>query len=211
MKHAPPLDDAGYTLLELMIALTLLGFLTVLLFSGLKLGTRVWERSEDMTANSNRIRNIEHLLTDQIRQIYPKALPNSEIDFDGQPSVLHFLTMASDNGALKRVTVSTTADNAHGALGEAASDELTIAVSAIKPLLGPISSLSFAYFGQGKDESQASWHRVWSHQAHLPSLIRVSVALADRALVFPDLVVKPHIDADESCVLDQLTHDCQGR
>jgi len=206
-----PSNDAGYTLLELMIALTLLGFLSFLLFSGLKLGTRVWERSEDVTANGNRIRSIERLLTAQIRQIYPKPLSNSEIEFDGEPSSLRFLSSASDNGALQRVTILASADNERNALSEISSDELATVAGSLKPLLGPIVSLSFAYFGQEKDERQASWHRVWNHQAHLPSLIRVSANLADRALAFPSIVIAPRIDADESCVLYALTHDCQGR
>jgi len=204
-------DDAGYTLLELMIALTLLGFLSLLLFGGLKLGTRVWERSEDVSANGNRIRNAQQLLSDQIRQIYPLLLATSHLDFEGRESEVRFLTTASDNGALQRVTVLAARGGDQTVLSEVVSDELARSPGTARPLLAAITSLSFAYFGARKGEQRAQWHRDWRDQNRLPSLIRVAATLRDRALAFPPLVVAPRLDADENCTLDALTNDCQGR
>jgi len=35
--------------------------------------------------------------------------------------------------------------------------------------------------------------------------------LRDHALAFPSLIVAPRLDADQSCTLDALTNNCQGR
>jgi len=201
-------DDAGYTLLELMIALTLLGFLSLLLFGGLKLGTRVWERSENVSANGNRIRSVQQLLSDQIRQIYPMLRADAHLDFDGDDSSLRFLTTASDNGGLKRVTILNKGD---AMLSEVSDDEFARATAPAKPLLGAITSLRFAYYGARKGNEQARWHANWRDQTRLPNLIRVSATLRDHALTFPSLIVAPRLDADQSCTLDALTNNCQGR
>jgi general secretion pathway protein J len=205
------LDDAGFTLLELLIALTLLGFLSLLLFGGLKLGTRVWERSEDVTASGNRIRGVQQLLADQIRRIYPMLGADAQVAFDGHESTLRFLTTTSDNGGLKRVMLLAGSDGDRTTLSEVSNDELARNPGPVRTLLAPIVSLSFAYFGSEKGEQQASWHREWTQQNRLPQLIRVRASMTDRALVFPDLIVAPRLDADQSCSLDPLTHDCQGR
>jgi hypothetical protein len=53
------------------------------------------------------------------------------------------------------------------------------------------------------------WTSVWEGQTRLPLLIRVRAKAAGNA--WPDLVVSPQTEVDESCVLDQTTYYCQGR
>ena len=47
-------------------------------------------------------------------------------------------------------------------------------------------------------------------QTRLPLLIRVRATVAGRN-AWPDLVVSPRTEVDESCVLDQNSNYCQGR
>ena len=53
-RHELRAAERGFTLLELLVAITLLGLLMAALFGGLRLGTRVWETADarlDSSAN----------------------------------------------------------------------------------------------------------------------------------------------------------------
>ena len=54
------------------------------------------------------------------------------------------------------------------------------------------------------------WTSVWEGQKRLPLLIRIRAAMSGKN-EWPDLVVSPQIEVDESCVLDQMSKYCQGR
>ena len=66
---------AGFTLVELLVAMTLLGFLTVLLFGGLRFGTRAWEDRRRITPTRMPARSAESLLaTDDRASLPPPAV-----------------------------------------------------------------------------------------------------------------------------------------
>lgn len=54
--------SGGFTLLELVIALTLIGTITVVLFSGLRLGGRLWERLDQEGERVAAIHSVQVLL-----------------------------------------------------------------------------------------------------------------------------------------------------
>ena len=65
--------DAGFTLLELLVAMTVLGVLTGLLASGLGFGSRVWERERNQLDTTSDLQ----LVQDVLRRILTQALPLS--------------------------------------------------------------------------------------------------------------------------------------
>ena len=56
--HAPQ-TQRGFTLLELLISLTLLGLILVLLFGGLRLSVRSWDSVQRQVDNLNSVRSVE--------------------------------------------------------------------------------------------------------------------------------------------------------
>src|SRR5437763_14961141 len=86
--------EAGFTLLELLIATTVLAFLSLLLFGGLRFGTRVWEKSETSTTETNRVRAAQLLLSDAISHIYPffagQTPADKHVEFAGEEKQMTF-------------------------------------------------------------------------------------------------------------------------
>ncbi len=208
---------AGFTLVELLVAMTLLGFLTVLLFGGLRFGTRAWERSQENYADENAIRSAEGLLASAIAQAYPLPLHAGThglgVDFDGQAQQMTWLSAASDNaGAMRRLRLAAQPQGSGMDLDLLASAELaTTQEPARQRLLGKVSAFDLAYLGRRNGEKTSRWAADWRGQPRLPDLIRVRVRMTDTRLAWPDLVVAPRITADAGCVLDALTNDCRGR
>lgn len=71
---------AGFTLVELLIALVLIAVITLLMFSGLRLGSRAWESVETVSDRVNDLRVTRNFLERTLRQARPVS-----IVFDGQP------------------------------------------------------------------------------------------------------------------------------
>ena len=58
----------GFTLIELMIALSLIALMVSLLFGGIRLGNRTWERVDATTTRSSEMRQIWQFLESRFRQ-----------------------------------------------------------------------------------------------------------------------------------------------
>ena len=63
--------EAGFTLLELLIATTVLGFLSLLLFGGLQFGTRVWEKTQTSATDTNHVRAAQLSLSEDFARSIP--------------------------------------------------------------------------------------------------------------------------------------------
>ena len=154
-------SSSGFTLLELLVAMTLLGLLMTALFGGLKLGARVWEASDRVLNDESRALVIRQFLHDRLEQAFPARLGQT----DGSPSVfvgdrtaLRFAsTMVDSLGPgpfLLELTLQPwpNRDVAHDlilrwrAIGaDEGPDE--------RVLISGLSTISFAYFGT-KDERE---------------------------------------------------------
>lgn len=71
---ASPRPPAGFTLVELLIALVLIAVITLLMFSGLRLGSRAWEGVEDVTERVGDLRVARNFLERTLRQARPASV-----------------------------------------------------------------------------------------------------------------------------------------
>ena len=83
------IDNAGFTLLELLIAMTLLGLVLVMLYSGFNIGLRSWDKGEAVAEQLNQIRLTQEFLRRQLRQsvtvFRTDAREGRKIYFTGEP------------------------------------------------------------------------------------------------------------------------------
>lgn len=66
--------SAGFTLVELLIALVLISIILVLMFSGLRLGSRAWEGVEIVSERVNDLRVARNFLDRTLRQARPASI-----------------------------------------------------------------------------------------------------------------------------------------
>lgn len=206
------LRQVGFTLLELLIAMTLLGLILVLLFGGLRLGVRSWDAAQQQVDNMNSVRSLENFLRREMSQANPyrwKSGTGQRLAFLGERNRLSFVAPMSPRvggGGLhvvsveigqagqarrmvwKNLPVSTRMQD-FSALAQA--PEMVLAAAE----LGDVEDIWLSYFGRESDSAEPQWFDRWENSARLPLLIRVQARLA-RGGHWPDFVVAPMLSAE---------------
>jgi general secretion pathway protein J len=210
--------ENGFTLLELLVAMTLLAFFSVALVAGLRIGSRFWTKSQSSALDGNTVRNAQRTIAKDLTDAYPKLMSpqatESFIDFEGTPQHMEFVSAASQStGQMSRVTLDARPDGDSWTLEYRATPELArdTATGNGLALLSHVKSIAFAYFGADSESNDPAWHATWQHARTLPLLVRVRIATAPPLPLSTELIVRPKIDADVSCTFDAVHKFCQGR
>jgi general secretion pathway protein J len=194
--------QGGFTLLELLIALTLLGLITVMLYGGLHLAIRGAAIGERRAEISEQVRLIQSFIRREVSQVYPlvwRGEGKQRVAFNGGSEALHFaaiLPAHRGEGGLYLVSIEA-ADSysAHRRLifsyrlarPEIQDFETKEAPQERVVLVEDIERLEFLYYGKREKEDEARWHSRWKDRKNLPRLVRLRLKTV--SLVWPDLVI----------------------
>jgi len=224
-RYAPTRNDgqSGFSLVEVLVALVLLGLLSMALFSSVRFGVTAWQRGSERSDQIHTSMLVQDLLRRLIGQAYPLLLADGtgtgRVDFAGTAASLDFLApvpiaLASGGRARFKLAIERRGDSADLVLTsrpELAAADAPAELSR-KTLLATVAAAEFAYFGATQSQTAAEWHDRWSGELNLPALVRVRVRFArSDARLWPDLTIAPRITADVSCEYDPLTKLCRGR
>ena len=206
-------DDGGFTLLEMLVATTLLGLLSLVLYGALQFGLRSWQRTEEVSVLANTVRQVQGLLTADLTRAYPEVIRTNPtrmpVDFEGTRSRIRYLTASSRvAGALDHVTIGVPMGSK--VLTRIAALELG-AGSRVdsKVLLKHVEGFEISYFGAAEEDKTPRWQDTWHDRESMPLLVRIRARLAGGE-TWPDLVVAPAITADATCNFDPLTKNCRA-
>ena len=215
MKNAANKRQRGFTLIEILIAMTLLGLLMVMLFGGLGLGTRAWEASYVRSADLARLEAVQGFIRRALTGAYPLLGTNDDdakrkVTFTGGAEAVEFTALMPAHFGVGGFYIITLAaeDGVDGArlvfrrqLYRSGDEEPSPPAPAGDPekekvLLDGISKAEFSYFGATDIDETPAWRDEWQDQKTLPDLVRLSVTFADGdKSSWPDLVVAPRISA----------------
>ena len=206
--------ERGFTLLELLIAMTLLGLLMLGLFGGLRLGARVWEAGDTRSVDRARVEAVQRFVRTYLGQARPLAgadrTGDDTIAFIGRRDRLDFATVLpphlSTGGFAHAALSLAERENGYGLIfehqalqrrddGRAELTRLDEAENAV--LLDNIEEIEFSYFGQRNRDEDARWTDRWDDDQGLPLLVRVRVVFpeSDRR-VWPDLTIALKIQGE---------------
>jgi general secretion pathway protein J len=207
--------QSGFTLLELLVALTILSLIALVMLGGLKFGARAWDRVEVTSDDADSVDAAQTYLRRQLAAIYPLWLANpsspGRVDFAGEPDHLVYLAPPPAQFGPADLSQFQLQRAASGALNLSWRSQSGAGAPSEATLLHGIASLQFAYFGPQPGTRTERWTDRWADRARLPSLIRIQVTFpsGDRR-VWPEFVVHPEIMVDVSCVYDPISHGCRG-
>jgi general secretion pathway protein J len=196
--------EGGFTLLELLIAITLLGLLLAALFGGLRLGARAWERSEERLDQSARLQVVHNFLRDRLAQAYPlereEGAERSTLVFAGDADTLQFVTLMPEYLGAGFAEFTLAVDDQSEVMNLVVRwrrfDPVDLPPAdeepQVKVLLEDIERLEIAYFGALGQDQPALWHDQWLEVRQLPQLVRIRVIFPPGdPRIWPDLIVQP--------------------
>lgn len=213
-------DQRGFTLLELLIGLSLLGLMLVLLFGGLRLGFRSWDAGEERFESSSQLGVAQGFLRRQLSQIYPlrwKAAPERPIAFVGESRAVRFAGQLSSQFGLAGVhlIVLEQGDGEEGPElimrwrrpSRDMQDFSALQEEDKAVLVKHVKDVAFAYYGAENDQTEPAWRDEWTFDQRLPSLIRLRLTL-DGDQPWPDIIVAPMVSTEAACVWDDFFKRC---
>jgi len=215
--------EAGFTLVELLVALALFSLLTGLLFDNVRFGLRAWRSTSASNEQVERSMITQDLLRRTIGNLYPMMIANSgaqpQIDFEGTKERISFLgnaPSALSEGGRFRFSIFVERTHEHADLVMVSAPELADSsdqsMTRRTLLLSGIDWAEFSYFGETATERKLLWNDSWTKHGDVPRLVRLRVGFrSSDTRLWPDLLVAPRILADVNCIYDPITMRCRGR
>ena len=196
--------NAGFTLLELLVALTLTAMMTALVVWGIDLGRRAWLATSDRGQSDEIEAGVERL-----RELVFKAMPALELDpksriarpaFSGQETSMTFVTLSEGTAlesGLVRVHVvweqDTTGFPCKGTvivkegIFRSLGDHSFSSAPAI--LFRCVKRFALRYFGSTTRGEPEKWEAAWGVAEQMPRAVRAEIdveqAGAERHLIVP--------------------------
>lgn len=206
--------EAGYSLVELLIVLALLGLISLAIAGGISFGTRVWERAEQEVSGAERANGGHALLRTLLANVYPRksgeAGAEQHVAFEGSRDHMTFLVAASaqlGETGIARIALTVERDAGAATLTLSSHAETGGDGDRKVTLLAGAKEVSFAY--AEIVDGALNWSDVWQSRGTLPALIRVRANLPPGASQWPDLVVRPRIDRAAGCIFDPVSFECR--
>jgi len=191
----------GFTLIEVLIAMTLLGIMMVLLFTSLKICADSWEKGESKITDVNEIAVVYNFFQRDLsvaRPLWNELLVEGEkaFSFQGKAQSLQFVSafpasaarsglqvftialLEEDNERFIRVTIVPFTAPAEGE--EWPKEEVT--------LIKHVSEFTLAYFGSEDGVSEGVWAEEWLNKTTLPRLVKININL-DNGIYWPEMII----------------------
>lgn len=195
--------EAGFTLVELLVAITLVALITTVLFGGLRFGTRAAAAVAVRVDRSSEIAGVYDFMQGELadaRLLPPSTDPSQPTtSFDGQPDAVSFVAIPPAYlalGGYHRLHVTTEGSGPNRRMivewqqvprGTWPPDAATLQPSV---LVDKVASVAFGYFGVAEPNRPPEWQDHWTDRTDLPQMIRLKITLAD-GWQSPDLIVAP--------------------
>jgi prepilin-type N-terminal cleavage/methylation domain-containing protein len=93
----PHRSHHGFTLMEVMVTFTILGFILLMIFGTFRLGLSAWDRGEAIKEEYQKVRAVSQLISRQMKSMVPYKVKTSKADgdylaFEGKPHSLKFVS-----------------------------------------------------------------------------------------------------------------------
>jgi len=211
---APRLRDAGFTLVELMIALVLMAGMASILFGSLSLAARSWDGGEAKVLQVSDMRAAQTYLRAQISAQYPQRLWKAAelpLLFAGARDEMRYAAALPERVAEGgiyhfRLAVVRTGEKSQLVQERAIPDLAALQEPEFRDpersvLADGIAELAIGYFGRdanAADADEPTWRDHWDDRQRVPLLVRIDVKPV-KGTAWPTLVVEPRRSPEAGC------------
>jgi len=183
-------SKAGFTLLELLISIVLLGVIVIIIGGAMRLGFRSVESGEEKSDSLERIRSSLHIIDSQIQSlilISPSYDEEKEEEsyFQGYRESLQFSTNYSIWGGQKGyvvVTYRVEPDDQGKQILYASEKIVVMEDSRETKLLDNFDAIYFEYFYKDPTEEVGEWVEQWTDENNIPERIKLHLVNGEKDL-----------------------------
>jgi general secretion pathway protein J len=200
---------SGFTLVELLLAITLMSILLGLTYTGLRAATRSSERGEKMLAVAGEMRASHQFLRRQLNQMLPLPFEidgsneNNRIVFLGDARSIQYVApmpgyLGSGGPQVQLIEFQSGNENTVLQLSHAllqGYEEARLYDRDPVILLEGVESGGFEFLGLDEDGVSTGWMPSWDQVDQLPVAVRLSLEfIEDRKIQWPELIAGVRID-----------------
>jgi general secretion pathway protein J len=213
MTH--PRADSGFTLMEMLISITILGVILTIIMGGLRIGTRAWETGTRDVESRQRLQIVLTLIKNQLGAACPENIRKPEVDpyvFRGDDRSMEWISRVSivpgnDHGKVY-VNYRIIADDGGGWSLTAAEQSLVrlgpdderffVADADFYELISGARRVAFEYLGPSVDGIR-EWTDIWDPENRdgWPAAVRVSLQINEKEPL-ASIVARFHAEPEES-------------
>jgi len=220
-----PRAHAGFTLIEMVVAMALLGVMMLLLYGGLTFGLRGWDAADANGRRTADQRIATNFLRREISELFPMRFKDPmtlKFAFEGKEDSLRFVS-ARPAGisvtGLSMVGVSLEDDRERRThklvMRRAAPDDEAKSFAPldrgeVTVLFERVESVSFSYYGSENDFTEPEWSDDWKFPGRIPNMIRMKVR-KDDGTPMPDMVVRIVLGEEAGCMESPFQRVCRPR
>lgn len=205
MTPRPALSD-GYTLVELVVVMLLLGLIALACESGLHFGSQIWSRSETSFGREDRLAANQSILRNLLAHSLPR-LKGESVSFEGETTEIRFDVTPPE--AFQE------GGTAHGILRVTKTNKESTLELDLQSIANPhlvrhailatgVGSLRMSYL-DASGHSQM-WLSHWRDRSRLPDAVRIE---SDNPTAFPTLIVHLPIAESATCRPDPVNMACR--
>jgi len=218
---------AGFSLLELVIALALLAIIAALLTGSLSMAARSWDGGEKKAGDVASMRQAQEFLREQLTAELPlrlKKVVEMPLMFSGEHDEIRYAAAlpprVQEGGAwFFRLAVAKDGDKSRLVLQRTYPDPTALenpqfSADAERSVLAEgIAELTISYFGRDENATDAdapTWRDRWDDKQRLPLLVKIEVK-PEKGAPWPPLLVEPRRAPESACAAyDPARNRCVG-
>ena len=191
----------GFTLLELILSISILSLVLVTIYGTLSMGSRTWEKGERDIEKIQRERVVMNLLAREIKSTFPYKVTPSELDthkefyaFDGKKDSISFVSsvpLKGEKGGLSWLTFWVEDDEGLVVVERDAlradifKERDALDKDAMEVLDPQVTAIRFDYYklksGKTEGEGEGEWEEKWDAEKEktLPNAVRVQLTFEE--------------------------------
>ena len=191
-ETGPRHNASGFTLVELLLALTLMSMLLALAYGGLRAATRATDRGQTILEDSSRIRMAHQFVRKQLNQVLPLTFAQNEDGsertvFLGETDRIRFVApmpgyLGFGGPQVQELAIVRGEDSLELVLSHALLQGFEEGLLYERPpivLLEDIDSAGFSFLGLDEEGELAGWSSTWQDSGVLPESIGLEIGFID--------------------------------